>query len=273
MAIDGTVAFIGAGNMAGALIGGLIESGTLAPEALVASDPRPQALSALAERFGIVTTSDNGEAASTASVVVLSVKPQVLPALLPELGAPVGDALVVSIAAGVRLSVIEAGLGDGAARVVRAMPNTPALVCAGATAIAAGSRATDADLQTAEAIFRSVGIVERVEEAALDAVTGLSGSGPAYVFLLAEAMAAAGAAVGLPPEQAARLSAQTLFGAAKLLIESGRDPAELRRQVTSPGGTTEAGLGVLAELDFQGIVARAIARATERSRELSAPPT
>jgi pyrroline-5-carboxylate reductase len=203
-------------------------------------------------------------------VIVLSTKPQVLPAVLAQL-APVlpPRALLISIAAGVPLAAIERGLPTGT-RVVRAMPNTPALVRAGATAIAAGSAASHADMDIAQSIFESVGIVERVPEALMDAVTGLSGSGPAYVFLLVEALTGAGIRVGLPAASAARLAEQTVFGAGKLLHKSGETPEVLRRKVTSPAGTTAAGVAQLEQRDFAGVVADAVRRATERAAELGA---
>jgi pyrroline-5-carboxylate reductase len=201
-------------------------------------------------------------------VIVLSTKPQVLPAVLSEIAAHVRtDALLISIAAGVPLRVIESHVEPGM-RVVRAMPNTPALVRAGATAIAAGTTAGPSELDIAQTIFESVGIVERVAEPMMDAVTGLSGSGPAYVFLLVEALTDAGVGVGLPPLIAARLAAETVFGAGKLLHESGQSPAALRRQVTSPAGTTAAGIERLEQRDFAGVIRDAVARATERAREL-----
>jgi len=174
---------------------------------------------------------------------------------------------VLSIAAGVRTATIEAGLGAGPA-VVRCMPNTPALVGRGAAAIAGGTAATDDDLAWAAAILSAVGTVVSVTESELDAVTGLSGSGPAYVFHLAEGLVAAGIAEGLAPDVADALVRQTLLGAATLLVESGEDPAVLRANVTSPGGTTAAGLAVFADADLIGLVGRAVAAATARSREL-----
>lgn len=264
------LAFIGAGNMATALIRGLIASGTCRPSQISASDIRPDALAALAANEGITTYGDNAGAVARAEVVVLSTKPQVLPSVLRELAPHLPrQALVISIVAGVSTTVIDAGLGRGT-RVVRAMPNTPALVRAGATAIAAGAAAKDADLAVATAIFESVGVVERVSEPLLDAVTGLSGSGPAYVFLLIEAMTRAGIELGLAPASAGRLAAQTVVGAGKLLAESGEAPEELRRKVTSPAGTTAAGIERLQQLDFSAIVVEAIRRATERAAELGA---
>jgi pyrroline-5-carboxylate reductase len=270
MQLSSRLAFIGSGNMASALISGLLAARTCVRESIVCSDVRPEALAGLEQSHGIATTLDNREAVRGAEVIVLSTKPQVLPAVLAQL-APAIDprALLISIAAGVPLAAIERGFPSGT-RAVRAMPNTPALVRAGATAIAAGSAALPADMDVAQAIFESVGIVERVPEALLDAVTGLSGSGPAYVFLLVEALTGAGIGVGLPAATAARLAEQTVFGAGKLLHESGESPAALRRRVTSPAGTTAAGLAQLERRDFAGVVADAVRRATERATELGA---
>jgi pyrroline-5-carboxylate reductase len=271
---DRRIAFIGAGNMASALIHGLSSSGVAAREQIVATDVRAEALAELHARHGIATTLDNRSAASAADLLVLCVKPQVLPAVLGELRGHLGEAaLVVSIAAGVPTAVIERGLaaeGRAGVRVVRAMPNTPALVLAGATAIAPGSAATAADLALARALFASVGVVEEVQEPLLDAVTGLSGSGPAYVFLLVEALTQAGVQVGLSESTSAALAAQTVYGAAKLLHESGESPEALRRKVTSPGGTTQAGLERLAERGFADVLRDAVERATARARELGA---
>jgi pyrroline-5-carboxylate reductase len=270
MPLSQRVAFIGAGNMAGALVQGLLSAGTCSAERIVLADVRADALARLQERHGVSIAGDNVAAVRDADVVVLSTKPQILPAVLRELAPHVGaEKLVVSIAAGVPITVIEHKLG-ATARVVRAMPNTPALVQAGATAIAAGTRATEADMAVAETLFRAVGVVERVPESLLDAVTALSGSGPAYVFLLVEALTAAGTGVGLPAATAATLAAQTVFGAGKLLHESGQPPATLRAQVSSPGGTTVAGIERLEQRGFRAIVAEAVARSTERAAELGA---
>jgi pyrroline-5-carboxylate reductase len=269
MPLSQRIAFIGAGNMASALIEGLIAAGTCPASHITATDVRADAVAALVQRHAIGAAADNAAAARAADVIVLGTKPQVFPAILPEL-AQVVDArkLVLSIAAGIPIAVIEGQLA--AARVVRAMPNTPALVRAGATAIAPGRLASQADMDVAAAIFESVGIVERVPEALLDAVTALSGSGPAYVFLMVEALTQAGVGVGLPEATAAALAAQTVFGAGKLLHESGETPLVLRTKVTSPGGTTLAGLERLAQGGFGAVVASAVERATERARELGA---
>jgi pyrroline-5-carboxylate reductase len=270
MVLSQRIAFIGAGNMAGALIEGLIVARTCAADRIVATDVRADTLAALASRHGIATSADNAEAVRGADVIVLATKPQVFDALLPQL-APHVDAskLVLSIAAGVPIAAIEGQLAAGV-RVVRAMPNTPALVQAGATAIAAGTHAGPDDVAVAEAVFHSVGIVEHVPEALLDAVTGLSGSGPAYVFLMIEALTAAGVRAGLPESTAGALVAETVLGAARLLKHTGEAPETLRRKVTSPGGTTAAGIERLEQGGFRELLAEAVARATARGHELGA---
>ncbi|HKU41173.1 MAG TPA: pyrroline-5-carboxylate reductase [Polyangiales bacterium] len=263
---DRRIAFIGAGNMASALISGLLARGSARADSLIASDVREDALAALARQHGIATARDNA-GASAAEIVVLSVKPQVLPQVLVELAPRLAsDTLVVSIAAGVPLAVIEGQLPGK--RVIRAMPNTPALVGAGATAIATGRHATAEDSKRARAIFESVGVVVEVPEAQLDAVTALSGSGPAYVFYLAEALIEAGRAAGLPDDVASALALQTVYGAAKLLHESGEQPADLRRKVTSPGGTTEAGVRSLDASQVKGAVRACVIAARDRGAEL-----
>jgi len=262
------IAFLGAGNMAGALISGLLRAGVCTPDRLFATDVRPDRLRELEDAHGLRTGEDNGEAATWAEVVVLCTKPQVLDRVLDEVAGTVGQAhLVISIAAGVPISAIEARLGPGR-RVVRAMPNTPALVGAGATAVAAGTHATEEDLALARTLFDSVGITVVLDESQLDAVTGLSGSGPAYVFLAIEALSDAGVRVGLPRDVALRLSAQTVLGSARLLVETGGDPERLREMVTSPGGTTVAGLAALEAGGLRKAFVEAVEAATRRSTEL-----
>ncbi len=268
MSAPSRIAFVGAGNMAGALIRGLVASGAYPASAITASDVRPEALAALRAAHGIATTANNRDAVREADVVVLAVKPQVIHDALDDLAAALhADALVLSIAAGVPTATIESRLAPNA-RVVRAMPNTPALVGAGATALCPGAHATHADLDIAEALFRAVGIVVRVEEAQMDAVTALSGSGPAYVFMMIEALVDAGVKVGLGRDIAATLAAETVFGAAKLLRDTGEAPEALRAKVTSPGGTTAAGLAALEERGFHDALFAAVERATARGREL-----
>ncbi len=220
--------------------------------------------------MGFRTGTDNAEAARWADVVVLAVKPQKMDEVFADLAGVLGQhTLVISIAAGVTIGALARGLGAGV-RIVRAMPNTPALVHAGMTAYARGRGATDADARLAHTLFTQVGDALELEESLLDAVTGLSGSGPAYVFRLIEGLVAGGQAAGLAAEDALRLAAQTVRGAAKLLIESGEAPSELRRKVTSPKGTTEAGLAHLDAHGFADAVSGAVEAATARSRALGA---
>jgi pyrroline-5-carboxylate reductase len=265
-----TVSFLGAGNMAGAFIHGLLNQRTCAPERIIASDLRAERLHELQHKYGIQTTLDNRHAAGRGDVVVLSVKPQTLSALLAEVGASIArESLIISIAAGVPLSVIESQLGEGY-RVIRAMPNSPALVGAGATGIAAGSRATADDVALAEAMFKSVGIVVSLPENLLDAVTGLSGSGPAYVFVIIEALADAGVEMGLTRTHAQQLAVQTLIGSAKLVAQTGEHPARLKEQVTSPAGTTIAGLQALEAAGIRKALGDAVRSATARAHVLGA---
>ena len=268
MSVEHTIVFVGAGNMAGALIRGLIGTGTVPADRIIAADPDQDRLRALEAELEIRVTSDNAEAVKDATVVVLAIKPQVFAQVLPGLSAAVPpDALLISIAAGISTRIIERSFPDGS-RVVRTMPNTPALVGAGASAIAGGIHATDDDLELAETLFRSVGIAVRVPEEQIDAVTGLSGSGPAYVFAMIEALRDAGAREGLPEETALQLAAQTVFGAARLLLDEKEAPEVLRDRVTSPGGTTRAGLDALAAAGFADAIMGAVRAATRRSVEL-----
>ncbi|HYM60942.1 MAG TPA: pyrroline-5-carboxylate reductase, partial [Thermoanaerobaculia bacterium] len=235
-AIDKTIGFIGAGNMAEAMIRGLLRGVDFAAAQVTASGPREERMQELRDRYGIVATTDN-HAAARAQIVVLSVKPQILSRVLAEVAESVSaEALVISIAAGVPVAAIQARLAAGT-RVVRAMPNTPALVDAAATAIARGEHARESDLADAKRIFDAIGLTVILEESQLDAVTGLSGSGPAYVFLILEALSDAGVKVGLSRRTSQLLAAQTLLGSAKLLLETNEHPGKLKDMVTSPGGT------------------------------------
>ncbi|HYX91558.1 MAG TPA: pyrroline-5-carboxylate reductase [Myxococcaceae bacterium] len=265
-----TLAFLGTGNMAEALIRGLLNAKTAQPAEIIATARREERAAEIARAYGVRTTLDNVAAARDADVVMLSVKPQAMQKLLVQI-APAIDhrKLVVSIAAGVPVAAIERKLGAGA-RIVRAMPNTPALVGRGACAIAAGEHATDDDLKVAATIFDSVGITTVVEESLLDAVTGLSGSGPAYIFLIIEALSDAGVKVGLPRYTALKLAAQTVLGAAHLLIETQAHPGQLKDQVTSPGGTAIAGLHTLEAGGLRTTLINAVEAATQRARELGA---
>ena len=265
-----TIAFIGGGNMARSLIGGLISGGCEAARIHV-SDPFPDALENLAEKFGVHVTADNAAAASQADVIVLAVKPQVMKAALESIRPAVSQnrPLIISIAAGITEQLITQGLGDGAA-VVRTMPNTPALLRCGATALFANDAVSEAQREKAESILRSVGIVRWVEEESqLDAVTAVSGSGPAYFFLLMELLEKAGRDLGLPAETARLLTLQTAYGAARMALESAEDPGRLRERVTSPGGTTAAALNHLADSGFAESFTDAVRAACDRSAELS----
>ena len=249
--------------MGEALLGGLLAGGWAQPGELAVVEMVPDRRAELAERFSGVTVSDHPVDQADA---VLAVKPDDATSVGNSLK-EAGVGRVLSIAAGVTTAALEDVLGRGA-RVIRAMPNTPALVGAGAAAIAAGRHATDEDLDWATSVLEAVGTVVVCEEPLLDAVTGLSGSGPAYVFWLAEALMAAGQVAGLSPEMSDALVRQTILGSARLLVESGEHPAELRAAVTSPGGTTARGIAELEARDTASAFIAAVVAATQRSREL-----
>jgi pyrroline-5-carboxylate reductase len=262
------IGMLGAGNMAGALIRGLLASGDVKTNQIRASDVRSERLEELAKTYGIVTHGDNRELARWANVVVVAVKPQVVDRALEQVtDALVADTLVVSIAAGVPLKAIEARLPAGV-RAVRAMPNTAAIALAGATGIAPGSGATEDDLRVAKALFDAVGRTVVLDENLIDAVTGLSGSGPAYVMLMIEALADGGVKVGLHRDTALLLAAQTVYGSAKLLLETGEHPGRLKDMVTSPGGTAIAGLHTLESGGLRRTLIDAVDSATRRAIEL-----
>lgn len=261
------IGFIGAGNMAEAMIRGLLRGGVFSADTVVASGPREERVRELAQKYGIRATCANRDAAA-ARIVVLSVKPQILGRVMDEVASALDpETLVISIAAGVPVAAIQARLAAGT-RVVRAMPNTPALVDAAATAIAGGEHALESDLAEARRIFDAVGITVIVDESQLDAITGLSGSGPAYVFLILEALSDAGVKVGLSRRTAQLLAAQTLLGSAKLLIETNEHPGRLKDMVTSPGGTAITGLHTLESGGLRTTLINAVEAATRRSREL-----
>lgn len=263
-----TVGTIGAGNMAEAILRGLLAAG-MAPQDLMASEPVAARREEIGRQLGIRITSSNAAVAASCEVVILAVKPALIEAALADLE-PHPSALFVSIAAGRSVASLRSVLGTRG-RIVRAMPNTPALVRAGITAIADDTGATPDDLDRAEAILRAVGRVVRVPEAQMDAVTGLSGSGPAYVFLAIEALAEAGVREGLPSAVARELALETVLGAARLARETGEHPALLRERVTSPGGTTAAGIAALEAAGFRASILAAVRAATTRSRELERP--
>ena len=264
------IAFIGGGNMARSLIGGLLRNGASSGR-LAASEPNAELRDALARDFAIVTHADNEAAARDADVLVLAVKPQVMKTVCAGLRDIVQSKhpLIVSIAAGITIGQLERWLGGDVA-VVRCMPNTPALIGAGATGLCANARATPGQRALAQEILDATGLSRWIdEEAAMDTVTAISGSGPAYFFLLVEALEEAAVAQGLLRDAARELAAQTCLGAGRMLRESDVAPAELRRRVTSPGGTTQAALESFAADHFADIVARAVAAATERGAEMS----
>lgn len=263
------VAFIGGGNMASSLVGGLVESGH-PPAAVLVAEPVAEKRRDLAERFAVGVTADNREAAAASDVVVLAVKPQIMAEVVAGAAEAVRarGPLVVSIAAGTRIARILEWLGYPAP-VVRTMPNTPALLGCGATALYANEAVSAEQRGAAETILRSVGTTLWVDdEGLLDAVTAVSGSGPAYFFLLMEHLIGTGARLGLTDEQARALTLQTALGAARMALESGRTPEELRVGVTSPGGTTERALDLFRAGGFGELVERAVTGARDRSREL-----
>lgn len=254
--------------MGEALLSRLIAEQQYAPEAIAVSDPAPERRDFLQQKYGVRVTADNREAAA-ADVVLLAVKPQVLAAVAAELegGKAFGDGtLLISILAGVSLSRLSEAFGTQS--IVRAMPNTPATVGAGMTAIAAGSGVTPSQMEVARALFAAVGEVVEVPESLMDAVTGLSGSGPAFVAILIEALADGGVKAGLPRAIAAQLALQTVLGTAQLLHDGGLHPAELKDRVTSPGGTTIAGVAELENRGFRAAAIAAVDAAYRRSQEL-----
>jgi pyrroline-5-carboxylate reductase len=270
MKLEQNIGFLGTGNMAEALIKGLVSAGVVEPQQIYGSDPRRERAEEMRKRFGIHATVHNEEVVRHAEIVVLSIKPQILPQVLDQVSPQLKPhALVISIAAGVPITAIEQRLPAGT-RVVRTMPNTPALVGAGATAIAAGQHAKDDDVEATRRIFDAVGMTVVLEESQLDAVTGLSGSGPAYVFLIIEALSDAGVKMGLSRYNAQALAAQTVLGSAKLLLETNEHPGRLKDMVTSPGGTAIAGLHTLEAGGLRTTLINAVEAATNRSRELGA---
>lgn len=264
-----TVAFIGVGRMGSALARGLVAA-VVPPERIRASDADASVARRLAEEIGVRVAESNREAVRDADTVVLAVKPQLAKPVLQELAPALTEHhALVSIAAGISSTQLAAWSGLPLRRIVRTMPNTPCLIGAGAVALAVGPK-TDADAaEAARAIFEATSLVVTVDEKLIDAVTGLSGSGPAYVFLFLEALAEGGVAAGLSCDTAQSLAAQTVLGAARMVRELGAHPATLRDQVTSPGGTTVAGLGVLEERGFRSAIIEAVQAAARRSKELS----
>lgn len=271
--LTGSVGFLGAGAIAEALIRGILNAGVVRPEqVLVSNRSDRERLADLHRRYGVRTAGSKGYVVDVCQVVVVACKPKDVAGLLAEVGGRFRRGqIILSLAAGISTAFIEARVLEGV-MVVRAMPNTSCQVGESATAICAGRAATPEAMRQVTEMLSSVGQVYTVAEAHMDAVTGLSGSGPAYVYYIVEAMIEAGEAVGLAPDVARALTLQTLKGAALTLATTGADPAVLREQVTSPGGTTAAGLQVLREAGFAQALVRAVIRATERSRELGQVP-
>jgi len=262
------IGVIGTGNMGEALIGGLIHSRSSSPDDIMCSDVREEKLKKISEKYGISTTKSNIEIIKHAEIIVYAVKPQIIASIFEET-APYLDMskLVISIAAGVSLSFIEKAFKKDL-RIIRVMPNIAAFVKEAATAIASGKHAKNNDIKIAQSIFNSVGKTVIVEEDLMDAVTGLSGSGPAFVFAFIDALAEGGVFMGLSHETALALAIQTVYGAAKLALTTQQHPAVLRDKVTSPGGTSSHGLAEMEKHGFKFTVIRAVEQATVRSREL-----
>lgn len=265
-----TIGFIGGGNMAASLVGGLLADGTPASQIWI-SAPSETTRASHRDRFGVHVVENNSELVRHCNVVVLAVKPQKMHEVCSEIAATVRSAkpLIVSVAAGVRTADIDRWLGGNTA-IIRTMPNTPALVQCGATALFATPHVNNTQRESAEAIMRAVGLTLWLEdEGLMDGVTALSGSGPAYFFLMLEALEEAGVKLGLPQETSRLLAIQTAFGAAKMALESPEDCATLRKRVTSPGGTTERAIGILEQGGLRGLFASALAGARDRARELA----
>jgi pyrroline-5-carboxylate reductase len=268
MASKSTIGFLGAGKMATALARGFMHAGLVTAKQIIASDPSEAACGAFSKEVGAKTTVSNLEVVNFAEVLVLAVKPHhVADALASIRDHLTPKQLLISIAAGVPLAKLEAGLAPGA-RVIRVMPNTPALVGASASAFALGKAALGQDAELAQKLLSSVGLAFQLKESLLDAVTGLSGSGPAYVYMIIEALSDGGVAAGLPRDVATKLAAQTLLGGAKMVLETGLHPGLLKDMVTSPGGTTIEGVHELEKGMLRGTLMSAVRAASDKSRKL-----
>lgn len=271
MTLSGKLGFIGGGRMGEALIQGILKSGIVSSENILVTDPVPERRDYLSESYTVQTfdSSEDTNIWSSCNTVILAVKPQIMQDVLLAAKNKINEShLLISIAAGIQSSFIEAHLTGCNCRIIRVMPNTPAFVLEAASALSAGPRATQDDMETAVTIFDSIGMSVVLDEKYFDAVTGLSGSGPAYVFTFIEALIDAGLKVGLNRADAELLVMQTVLGSVKLAMNSNEHPAQLRAMVTSPGGTTIAGLHELEAAGFNGIIMDAIEAATERSKEL-----
>ncbi|MGZ4961659.1 MAG: pyrroline-5-carboxylate reductase [Limisphaerales bacterium] len=268
MAAKLTIGFLGAGKMGTALAKGFISAGLVKADQVRAFDPVPEAGAAFAKETGAKTAKSNVEVAKFANVLIVAVKPGNVPELLSEIHDSITPGhLIISIAAGVPIAKFEAGVGEKV-RIIRVMPNTPALLGASATAYALGKSATAADGELCKKLFSAVGIAFQLKEALLDAVTGLSGSGPAYVYMIIEALSDGGVASGLPRDIATKLAAQTVLGSAKMVLETGMHPGALKDMVTSPGGTTIEGLHELEKGKLRGTLINAVRAASDKSKKL-----
>jgi pyrroline-5-carboxylate reductase len=264
------VAILGAGKMGGILLQAFLKNNLLAPEQIVATVQHAERALALSAQFGVEVTTDNAAAAANADVILLGVKPLQVPALIEQIkDGLVGDKLVLSFAASVKTGAIEASAGRDLA-VIRAMPNTPAMLAAGITALCAGKFVSEAQMAVAQRIFQTVGRTVVVDEKHMDAVTGLSGSGPAFLYIIIEALAEAGVNVGLPRDVATLLAAQTTYGSARMVLETGYHPALLKDAVTTPAGCTVDGILELEEGGLRVTLIKAVKRATQRAKELAA---
>src|SRR2546429_7977512 len=257
--------FIGAGKLAGSVIRGLMRAKFCPPGEIIASEPNEQTRAALQKETGISVTAENAEIAEKAEVIFVGVKPVVVLPVLSELNVHLGNKLAISLAGGVRISSMEKTANG---RFMRALTNTPSVICRAATGIARGSRTTTEDVHLATKIFGAIGVVVEIEEKQIDAVTALSGSGPAFVYTVIEALAAGGTGIGLPADVALKLAAQTVLGAAQLMIESKMSPEELVKMVVTPGVTTAAGLAVMEKLGTSESLIAVIEAATRRRQEI-----
>jgi pyrroline-5-carboxylate reductase len=261
------LAIIGLGKMGTALLQGILDTGIYQPHELIGCDILVDDREKNDQYYSIETTRDSVYASGKAEVVLLAIKPQVMPGVLKSVSKQLQDKLVISIAAGITIGSIKEKLLHS--RVIRVMPNTPSLVKAGIAAISAGPDATGADLELVKKLFSGVGEVVQVEEKLMDAVTGLSGSGPAYIYIIIEALSDGGVLMGLPRELATRLAASTVLGAARMVLETGKHPGELKDMVTSPGGTTIKAVEELEKNNLRGTLISAVKAAAQRSRELN----
>lgn len=259
---------IGLGKIGSALVQGMLQAGIYQAEEIIGCDINVTVKESNEAYGGIQTTTDNCQGAEQSEVVLLAVKPQVINKVLVEIKDVVKDKLVVSVAAGISIDHLESFL-PSSCRVVRVMPNTPILVKEGISAIASNKTATKEDVEMVKEMFSGVGEVVEVEEELMDAVTGLSGSGPAYVYMIIEALADGGVLTGISRELALKLAAQTVLGSAKMVLETGKHPGELKDMVTSPGGTSIRGVEVLESHGLRGVIIDAVKKATERSKELN----